>query len=72
MDGQSLETEQNFKCFEQVDIVGVGGVSESEKDGEPRNQVPEEGFETEEGWDEIFNILVNFFIIDNLGLNFAR
>ena len=24
--------------------------SESEKDGEPRNPVPEEGFESEEGW----------------------
>ena len=28
-------------------------LAESEKDGEPRNQVPEEGFESEEGWHEI-------------------
>ena len=31
--------------------------SESEKDGEPRNQVPEEG------WYEIFNSLLKFFRI---------
>ena len=30
--------------------------TESEKDGEPRNQVPEEGFKSEESWHEIFNI----------------
>ena len=35
--------------------------TESEKDGEPRNQVPEEGFESEEVWHKIFNILNNFF-----------
>ena len=29
----------------------------SEKDGEPRNQVPEEGFKGEEGWHEILNSL---------------
>ena len=27
-----------------------------QKDGEPRNQVPEEGFKSEEGWHEISNI----------------
>ena len=46
--------------------------AESEKDGEPRNQVPEEGFKSEEGLHEICNILPNFFRIDNLGLNYAR
>ena len=45
---------------------------ESEKDGEPRNQVPEEGFKSEEGWHEIFNILPNIFRIKHLGLNYAR
>ena len=48
------------------------GSSESEKDGEPRNQVPEEGFKSEEGWYEIFNILPNFSRIEHLGLNYAR
>ena len=33
-------------------------MTESEKDGELRDQVPEEGFKSEEGWHEIFNILV--------------
>ena len=27
--------------------------AESEKDGQPRNQVPEEGFDSEEVWQEI-------------------
>ena len=36
---------------------------ESEKDGEPRNQVPEEGFKSEEGWHEIFCILLNLLRI---------
>ena len=40
------------------------GVAESEKDGEPRNQVPEEGFESEEGLHEIFNSLPNIFRIE--------
>ena len=38
-------------------------MAESEKDGELRNQVPEEGFKSEEGLHEIFNILLNFFSI---------
>ena len=29
--------------------------AESEKHGEPRNQVPEESFKSEEGWQKIFN-----------------
>ena len=37
--------------------------SESEKDGEPKNQVPEEGFESEEGWHEILNIWLNLFTL---------
>ena len=37
--------------------------AESKKDGELRNQVPEEGVKSEEGWHEIFNILINFFRI---------
>ena len=37
--------------------------SESEKDGEPRNQVPEEGFKSEEGWQEILHILLNLYRI---------
>ena len=41
--------------------------AESEKDGEPRNQVPEEGSNSEEGWQEMFNILPNFFKIQHLG-----
>ena len=45
---------------------------ESEKDGEPRNYVPEEGFKSEEGCYEIFNILVIFFRIYHLGLSYAR
>ena len=36
---------------------------ESEKNWEPRNQVPEESFEIEEGLHEIFNILPNIFRI---------
>ena len=46
--------------------------SRTKKDGEPRNQVPEEGLESEEGWDQIFNILLNFLIFLQLGLNPAR
>ena len=46
--------------------------AESEKDGELRNQVPEESFKSEEGWHEILNILPNFFRIEHLGLNYAR
>ena len=38
-------------------------LAESEKDGEPRNQVPEDGFKSEEGWHEIFNSLLKFFRI---------
>ena len=34
--------------------------TESEKYGEPRNQVPEEGFKSEEDCHEIFDILLNF------------
>ena len=34
-------------------------VAELEKDGVPRNQVPEEGFESEEGWHEIDNIFTS-------------
>ena len=37
--------------------------AESEKDGGPRNQVPEEGFLSEEGWHEILHLLLNFFRI---------
>ena len=29
--------------------------AEAEKDGEPRNQVPEEGSKSEEGWHEILS-----------------
>ena len=32
---------------------------ESEKDGEPRKQVPEEGFECEEGWEKYKTFLCN-------------
>ena len=34
--------------------------AESEKDWEPRNQVPEESFKSEEGSLDIFNIFRNF------------
>ena len=37
--------------------------TESKKDGEPRNQVPEEGFKSEEGWLEILHILLSLFRI---------
>ena len=37
--------------------------AESEKDGEPRNQVPEEGLKSEESWHEILHMLLNFFRI---------
>ena len=37
--------------------------TESEKDWELRNKVPEEGFKSEEGWYEILHILLNFFRI---------
>ena len=37
--------------------------AESEKDGELRFQVPEEGFESEEGWYETLNISHNFLRI---------
>ena len=37
--------------------------TESEKDGEPRNQDPEEGFASEEGWNEMLNILLHYFSI---------
>ena len=33
------------------------------KDGEPRNQVLEEGLKSEEGWHEILHILINFLRI---------
>ena len=36
-------------------------VTESKKDGELRNQVPEEDLKSEEGWHEILNSLLNFF-----------
>ena len=36
-------------------------LTESEKDGEPRNHVPEEGFKSEEGWHEMFHISVTIF-----------
>ena len=36
---------------------------ESKKIGEPRNHDLEEGFENEEGWHEIFNILNNILTI---------
>ena len=36
---------------------------ESKKEGESRNQVLEEGFESEEGWHEILNIWLNFVTI---------
>ena len=48
------------------------GLEESEKDGEPRNQITDEVFKSEEGWHEIFNILFKLFIIQHLGLNYAR
>ena len=32
-------------------------------ESESANQVPEEGFEREEGWQEILNIFLNFFSI---------
>ena len=37
--------------------------SESKKDGDPRNQVPEEGFESEEGWHDISTILLYYISI---------
>ena len=45
--------------------------AESEKDGEPRNQVPEKGYKSEEGWHEILLIFLNFLRIQHLGLIFA-
>ena len=36
--------------------------SESQKDGEPRNQVPEKGFESEEGWHKIFKYLLFYLV----------
>ena len=33
----------------------ISSLPESKKDGEPRNQVPEESFKSEEGWQNIFN-----------------
>jgi hypothetical protein len=36
--------------------------SESKKHGEPRNQVPEEGSESEEGWHEFLEYLLNFYL----------
>ena len=39
----------------------LGPSTEYEKDGEPRTQVPEEGFKSEEGWLEILNIWPYFF-----------
>ena len=41
------------------------------KDGEPRNQVPEEGFESEEGWHEILNISHKFLTIYHFRLEYA-
>ena len=38
---------------------------ESEKNGEPRNQVPEEVFESEEGWHEILKVWLNFVTIQH-------
>ena len=35
-------------------------LTESEKDGEPRNQFPEEGFESEEGYHEILKCKLSF------------
>ena len=38
-------------------------INHSEKDGEPRKQVPKEGVKREEGWQEIFKILLIFYKI---------
>ena len=46
--------------------------SEPKKDGEPRNQVPEEGFESEEGRYEILNILFNSFSIVPFGVKLYK
>ena len=60
-----------LNCIDFLDFGDyITGLStESEKDGKPRNQVHAEGFKSEEGWHEIFNILFYFFMIWHLNLN---
>ena len=38
-------------------------IKRSESEKEPRNQVPKESFKSEEGWHEIFKIVMYFFRI---------
>ena len=40
--------------------------TESKNEGEPRNQLPEESFKSEEGLHEIFNVFLIFFRIQDL------
>ena len=48
------------KFFDKEGLIDTLYRSESQKDGEPRNQVSEKGFEKEEVWYEMLNISNNF------------
>ena len=50
----------------------LNNVFQSSTDGKPRNQVPEEGFESEEGWHAILDISHTFPTIHHFSLKNAR
>ena len=60
-----MQMQRRFEVFHQHVLLEILGwtAAVSEKDGEPRNQVPEECFKIEEGWHEIFNVLIYCLII---------
>ena len=61
-----------LKVYSQHRRMESHRIQSPKKMGEPRNQVPEEGFESEEGSHEIFKISPNFFKIYQFWLNYAK
>ena len=51
------------KIISFANRTSLYAIAEFKEDGEPKSQVPEEGLKSEEGWHEIFNILLNCFMI---------